>query len=94
MSTITPDVVILVGAGLEVVGVFMMSSAYLSATRVRQRLWILFGALFRSDAAKGAIDVSGLNKANPVLLLQGLAFIGVGFICQAGAAIWKIFVQG
>ena len=79
----------MLGAFLEVTGVFLMAGAYLSAARTRNRLQILISALVRGDTAKGAVEASDLNKTHKVIALQGLAFIGLGFLCQASPIVWK-----
>ena len=87
------DAIVIMGACLEVIGVFLMAGAYLSAARPNpwDRLQVLVSAFFRGDAAKGAVDMSELNATHKVQALQGLAFIGLGFVCQASAMIWKYF---
>lgn len=83
------DAVIIIGATLEIVGVFLMSGAYLSASRTKNRLQILANALFRGAIARGAVDVSELNEVHKVKALQGLAFIGLGFLMQTGVLLWR-----
>lgn len=90
-ETYLSDALLIVGAVLEIVGVFLMSGAYLSATRLRDRLPILGNALVRGNTAKGAVEVSELNKTQKVSALQGLAFIGLGFILQTGVLSWRFF---
>ena len=83
------DAIAIIGTCLEVIGVFLMSGAYMSAVRVTQKLKVLFVSLYRGRSAKGAVDLSGLNETQKVNALQGLAFIGLGFICQTGVMLWK-----
>lgn len=85
-----PDIIAIVGTVLEVFGAFRMSGAYLSAVQSTSKLRVLFNSLHRGNLAKGAVDASQLNETQKVNALQGLACIGLGFVCQAGAMLWKL----
>lgn len=76
-----------VGLIFEIVGVLLMANAYLKRASDSAVPMVLMSALWRGDTARGAAfpgrsDVEGEKRAN-LVALQGLAFIGVGFVFQS-----------
>jgi hypothetical protein len=87
------DAFILFGSILEIVGVLLMANSYLGAAHRRHWPSVLTSALVRGKRAKGAVRLSGLNEEDQLLALQGLALIGLGFACQAGAVLWPYLMK-
>jgi len=83
----------LVGLGLEIVGVVLMTNAYLTPARgATSRLRLLWSALFSSPTADGAEVVyeAGFWQESYRGVLRGLALIGLGFVVQAVALILSL----
>lgn len=70
------------GALLGVAGTYMMANVYTSV-HWKQRVRILLSALFRGPSARDAVEIRKHTVETPartMILLQGLALIGVGFL--------------
>jgi hypothetical protein len=75
---------VLLGLGFDIWGVLLLANAYLGTARPRQRLRLLINALARGAAARGAARaIDQLATEDKLRSLQGLAFIGLGFVLQA-----------
>lgn len=83
----------LFGLLLEIVGVLLMANSYLGAAARKHWPLLLISALFRGKRARGAIRLSGLNEDDRLLAIQGLALIGLGFLCQACMLVWTYVAE-
>ena len=73
----------LIGLALEIAGVLLMANLYTGIVPLRQLVYLLFSALFRGAEAAGAVEMATLHLEDRLAALQGLAFIGLGFLLQA-----------
>lgn len=81
----------LLGLTLEIMGVIFMANAYM-IVKDQSVIRMLFDALFRGPSAK-MLASNVFDRSEDVLLsLQGLAFIGLGFLIQALAVIIIIII--
>ncbi len=80
----------LVGLVLEIVGIVLMANGHTRAIYGRGRWWILVTALWRSGIAEEATRQLSLTVEDVRSVLQGLAFIGLGFLVQALSAVLSL----
>lgn len=89
-------VTLLQGAGLccDFAGVLSMANAYTAPLEGRYKLPRLFpSALYRGDAARSVASWRWTGEERPAVL-QGLAWIGVGFVLQLVAVGLAAFGSG
>jgi hypothetical protein len=72
----------LVAEILGVLGVLLMANGFLHRVTVGVLPRLLLSALVRGDVARGVVRTA-LEPSKDLAALQGLAFIGLGFFCQA-----------
>lgn len=75
---------ILQGTGLcaENIGVLLMANGYTRGVDDAGTLGLLVRALWRSKVVREASRMRRLTRENEVVVLQGLALIGLGFVLQ------------
>lgn len=57
-----------------------------------RRLWLLVAALWRSPASAVMAELSALSEDNKARVLQGLAFIVLGYALALLSQVWLIVV--
>lgn len=79
------------GSALQLLGTVLTLWGLLSAPRTgSQRLRALIGALWRSRESELAATLSDLNEDDKSRVLQGLAFLAVGYIFALVSQIWSV----
>jgi hypothetical protein len=78
----TSNLLQLLGTGFEIWGALAMANSYLSVVRRRDVPRILWAALWRAAAARGASELSVLSGDHRLESLRGLALICLGFMIQ------------
>lgn len=86
----------LLGLTLEIIGVLLMANLYVGLVSLLGAIPLLASALVKGKAARGAVYLlqdespatsssagQPVNQDNKLTSLQGLAFIGLGFLIQA-----------
>jgi hypothetical protein len=73
----------LISIYFEVLGVFRMARRYTNMATFFLRITILWSALFRGTVATGAATLGDRNREQALDVLQGLAFIAVGFLLRS-----------
>ncbi len=77
----------IIGSTLEVIGAYLIANLYFETVVGRQIPIMLIHAIWRGPKAKDAIALTGISKENKLISLQGIAFIGVGFLFQLLASV-------
>ena len=67
----------------EVLGIFRMARRYTDMAAFFHRIGILFSALHRGKVAKGAATLGQRSPELALDVLQGLAFVALGFLLRA-----------
>jgi len=83
-----------IGSVLEVLGVYKMANVYLTGILTASIPKVLFTAFFRGGKGKsviGAARIYKYNKEQVGMTLQGLSFVGVGFVLQALPNFFRLF---
>jgi len=79
------NVLQLLGAVLTLYGLFSATST------PSQRLRLIVTALWRGEPSAVAAELSTLNPEKPARILQGLAFIALGYCVALASQVWVIF---
>lgn len=82
-----PTLIQIGGLVLEIVGVVLMANGYTRAVYGRGTLGLLIRALWRDPVIKEATRLRPLTREDDAIVLQGLAVIALGFLCQAGGLL-------
>lgn len=83
----------IIGSTLEVIGAYLIANLYFETVTRRQIPIMLIHALWRGSKAKDGIALTGISEENKLISLQGIAFIGIGFLCQLLASIMALFTH-
>lgn len=81
------------GSTFEVAGAYLIANLYFELVRGRQIPIMLIHALWRGSKAKDGIALTGISEENKLISLQGISFIGVGFLCQLLASIINLYTH-
>jgi hypothetical protein len=77
------------GTVLQLIGSIMTLWSLLSAPRtLRQRLRAFVGALWRSQGSRVAAELADLNPPRAARVLQGVAFLALGYLLDLASKIW------
>jgi len=104
MSVLLPTVLQFIGLTANVIGAFLMASAYLNRTGLLTLPSILWSGLFCGNTARGAArlyDGDGtvthasdkqirIASRNALKFFQGLSFVALGFLLQAIGMLWQM----
>lgn len=82
---------LLIGLVFELVGILAMARRYIRIVPLVEVPRLLLAALMRRPAARAAARLHPLWLENTLDSLQGLALIGVGFVCQTVATLLTLF---
>lgn len=77
----------ILGLILDLVGVLQMANGYTRALPQSQIAFLLVNALRRGPLAKEAVQHQDLTREDRMNVLQGLAFVGLGFLLQISGVI-------
>lgn len=88
MSLICQIVLVIAGLTFEILGVFRMASQSTRIVRLHELPTLLISAFFRGSAARAAVEAEALNEEDRLTRLQGLAFLGFGFLLQTIGFVW------
>lgn len=82
------------GSALQLLGSAMTLWGLLSAAKTwGQKGAALIGALWRSPASRVAASLSALNETDQSSVLQGLAFLLLGYLLALVSQTWLILLQ-
>ena len=89
------DYISLVATVLEIIGVFLMANTYMRIGDTGLKKYVelakgLMSALYKGKHSKSVDYASGWAQENTLSALQGVAFIAIGFIIQAGNIVYQI----
>jgi hypothetical protein len=72
----------LLGSLFEITGAFLMANIYLRVYKY-QKILAIISALWRGEKAEESTTIAGIVPERRLSSLQGLSFIGLGFLLQA-----------
>ncbi len=88
------DLLVLLGLILEIVGVFFMANGYTRGVRgVLGKARVLVSALWRGGIAREATRMLQLTAEDARSVLQGIAYIGLGFVLQAAGCVVSLLTN-
>lgn len=90
LSLIGPDLLQVVGLLLQLAGVLLMANGYTNFVHPGDLVALLSSALWRGKSARGAAALQKLSQEKKLASLQGLAFVGLGFLVQALGTGWAM----
>jgi len=89
------NLLVLLGLILEIAGVFFMANGYTRGVRgVLGKARVLASALWRGGLAREATRMLELTTEDARSVLQGIAYIGLGFVFQAAGCVVSLLTDG
>jgi hypothetical protein len=82
----------IIGLVIEIVGVTFMANSYVPVEK-HSVIRVLFSGLFRGDLAKKVTHPAIFHSDDRIKGLQGLAFIGFGFLIQALGVLFSTYIK-
>lgn len=82
------------GGSFQLIGSLMTLWSLLSAAQtLGQQGRALVGALWRSPKSRLAASLSELNEADRSRVLQGVAFLALGYLLALASQVWLFFLN-
>lgn len=87
-----PDIFHVAGAISGLIGAFLMANQYFNI-QTYQIPWSIISAFWRGGPAKTAAEIYQFKRENHLASLQGLAFIGLGFLLDLIPNVVALFIE-